>query len=84
MTPKKTMKQTLQTEPPKLKLDLKEDGLTFLTIALVSVIQAVAISGFYVPHSFLSGGVTGISMLVNYITGLPTWPFIILLNIPSC
>ena len=82
MTPQKTMKQTLQTEPPKLKLDLKEDGLTFLTIALVCLIQGVAISGFYVPHSFLGGGVTGISMLVNYITGLPTWPFIILLNIP--
>ena len=76
------MKQTLQTEPPKLKLDLKEDGLTFLTIALVCLIQGVAISGFYVPHSFLGGGVTGISMLINYITGLPTWPFIILLNIP--
>ena len=82
MTPQKTMKQTLQTEPPKLKLDLKEDGLTFLTIALVCLIQGVAISGFYVPHSFLGGGVTGISMLINYITGLPTWPFIILLNIP--
>ena len=80
--PAKRMKQTIQTEPPKAKLDLKEDGLTFLTIALVCLIQGVAISGFYVPHSFLGGGVTGISMLINYITGLPTWPFIILLNIP--
>ena len=50
--PAKRMKQTIQTEPPKAKLDLKEDGLTFLTIALVSVIQAVAISGFYVPTAF--------------------------------
>lgn len=75
-----------QRQPRRQKLtwDLKEDGITFGLIVLVGLIQSVAMNGFYVPHGFLSGGVTGVAMLINYLTGLPTWPFIILLNIPIC
>lgn len=68
----------------RFRFDPREDILTLLIIALVSMIQSAAIAGFYVPHGFLSAGVTGIAMLVNYTTGLPTWLFVLLLNVPIC
>jgi uncharacterized membrane-anchored protein YitT (DUF2179 family) len=64
------------------KFDLKQDSLTLVTIALVSFIQSLAINGLYVPHGFLSGGISGLSLLIHYTTGLPGWMFILLLNIP--
>lgn len=61
----------------------KEDSLTLLIIAAVCFVQAAAIQGFYVPHMVLSGGYTGLAMLINYVFGLPAWIFIIALNIPT-
>ncbi len=66
------------------KLNFKEDMLTLLLIAAVSLVQAVAINGFYVPHHFLSGGITGVALLVEYVFNLPSWVIIIVLNIPVC
>ena len=67
-----------------LKLNFKKDMLTLLLIAAVSLVQAVAINGFYVPHHFLSGGITGVALLLEYVFGLPSWVVIIVLNIPVC
>ena len=66
------------------KFDPKEDTITLLIIALVCMIHASALTGFYMPHGFLSGGVTGVAMLTNYMTGVPMWMVIIGLNIPIC
>ena len=66
------------------KFNFKEDMLTLLLIAAVSLVQAVAINGFYVPHHFLSGGITGVALLVEYVFALPSWILIIVLNIPVC
>ena len=74
----------MKQKNPTFKFDPKEDTLTLLVIVGVCLVQAAAITGFYVPHQFLSGGVTGAAMLVNYVSGLPTWAFIIGLNIPIC
>ncbi|NCB31649.1 MAG: YitT family protein [Clostridia bacterium] len=74
----------MESKVQKFKFDPKEDTITLLIIAVVCMIQAAALTGFYVPHGFLSGGVTGVAMLINYITGLPIWVFIIGLNIPIC
>ncbi|MEA5060133.1 MAG: YitT family protein [Candidatus Pelethousia sp.] len=74
----------MESKVQKFKFDPKEDTITLLIIAVVCMIQAAALTGFYVPHGFLSGGVTGMAMLINYITGLPIWVFIIGLNIPIC
>ncbi|MDR0840859.1 MAG: YitT family protein [Christensenellaceae bacterium] len=67
-----------------LKFDLKEDCITLAVIAVVCFVQSAALAGFYVPHGFLSGGITGVAMLINYSSGLPTWLFVLLLNIPTC
>ena len=51
-------------------------------IVVVCFIQTVVLSYFYEPFHFLSGGVTGVAMLVNYLTSLPKWVIMIALNIP--
>lgn len=74
----------MENDRPKFKFDPKEDTITLLGIALVCLIQATALTGFYIPHGFLSGGITGVAMLANYAAGIPTWVVIIGLNIPIC
>ncbi len=43
---------------------------------------AVAITYFFVPHRLLSGGVGGISIMIQYLTGYSSGIFIFLINIP--
>ncbi|MBQ3551965.1 MAG: YitT family protein [Clostridia bacterium] len=66
------------------KFMMKEDIITTLIIILVSFIQGAAINIFYVQHSFLSGGFTGIGLLLDYAIGLPAWVTLLVLNIPAC
>ena len=64
------------------KFDLKQDAVTFVIVIAACFIQALPINGFYVPHSFLSGGVTGVALLLDYVFDIPSWIPIIILNIP--
>lgn len=64
------------------KIDWKQDLITLGLIIAISFAQALFINGFYVPHSFLSGGITGVSLLVDYALNIPSWAVIIVLNIP--
>jgi uncharacterized membrane-anchored protein YitT (DUF2179 family) len=74
----------MPVEKKKTGFNFKEDLITLLLIAVVLVVQAVAINGFYVPHQFLSGGITGVALLVEYLFDIPSWILIIILNIPVC
>ncbi|HEX2986420.1 MAG TPA: YitT family protein [Caproiciproducens sp.] len=47
-----------------------------------SFIYAVSVNVFTAPNKIAPGGVTGISTMVNYITGWPIGMFSLLLNIP--
>ncbi|NLH02147.1 MAG: YitT family protein [Clostridiales bacterium] len=51
-------------------------------IIIGSLIFAVGIQWFYHPAKLVSGGVTGIAMIVNYLTGTPVGIMIIVLNVP--
>lgn len=62
----------------KITLDARRISIVLLGCLLL----AIGINGFLVPHHLLSGGVTGLSILLNYITGLPVGLMIFLLNIP--
>lgn len=62
----------------------KEDAKTLLLIIAACLIQSFAISAFYTPNHFLSGGVTGVAMLIQYVTGIPRFVPLILLNVPIC
>lgn len=65
-----------------LKFNPKRDTVTLLIIVASCFVQAFAIVGFYVPHGFLSGGVTGVSLLIKYLFEIPSWVLIVVLNIP--
>lgn len=64
------------------KNKIKDRVLTAFLIVVVCFIQGLAINGLYVPHGFLSGGITGLSLLLDYTLEVPTWITIIVLNIP--
>lgn len=66
----------------RLKIDPKEDLITLGTMLALCLVQGLVINGFYVPNSFLSGGITGISLLFNYLWGLPSWLCLLVLNMP--
>ena len=51
-------------------------------ILLGAAIFALGIQWFYHPATLLSGGVTGIAMMINYITGWPIGVMMFIMNLP--
>ena len=56
--------------------------LDFVGIAVGAVIAAFAIEEFLVPCTILDGGVVGIGIIVNYLTGWPLGILTVVLNTP--
>jgi uncharacterized membrane-anchored protein YitT (DUF2179 family) len=54
----------------------------YLIIVLASLIQAVSLRIFFVPANLASGGVSGISQLINHFTGWPIGLMILIGNVP--
>lgn len=46
------------------------------------LLAAFGLKGFLVPNNFIDGGVTGISLLANHITGVPVSVWLLLFNAP--
>lgn len=63
------------------ELKLKS-ALNVIKILLGSAIFAVGIQWFFHPAALLSGGVTGIAMVINYLTSAPTGVMLAALNLP--
>lgn len=55
---------------------------SYVILTAAAVIYAAAISLFLNPNNIAPGGVTGISILVNRFTGIPTGTMNMLINIP--
>lgn len=53
-----------------------------IAIVVGELLCAGAITYFFVPHRLLSGGIGGISIMIQYLTGYSSGIFIWLLNIP--
>jgi uncharacterized membrane-anchored protein YitT (DUF2179 family) len=47
-----------------------------------SILYAFGLRAFIVPNHFIDGGVTGLSIITSYLTGLPISAFVIVFNIP--
>lgn len=60
---------------------LKKFRDVFLILSGI-ICASVGLKGFLLPNSFLDGGVTGISLLLNNITNVPLPILIVLINIP--
>lgn len=64
------------------KKTLKRRIEDYLTMTLAAGIYAVAVSMFLDPNSLAPGGVTGIAIILNRITGLETGTWMFAVNIP--
>ena len=68
-----------------MKIDKKHLRRNLADLSLVilgSIIMGIGYSLFLIPHHFVPGGVSGISMIINYLTKLPVGMMILVLNIP--
>ena len=54
----------------------------YLTITLGTCISGVALNSFFLPHQLLSGGITGLGMILYYLFGWQVSVTNILFNIP--
>lgn len=63
-------------------MDFKTTIKRVIFIALGCLISAVGINAFIIPHKLLSGGVSGIAILLQYLFKVPSGVFVLLLNIP--
>ncbi len=46
------------------------------------LISAIGLSLFYIPNHFVSGGLSGFALIMEYLLGTPSWLVIPLLNLP--
>jgi uncharacterized membrane-anchored protein YitT (DUF2179 family) len=56
--------------------------LDYFLIIVAALIQALSLRLFFIPANLASGGVSGISQLINHFTGWPIGLMILLGNIP--
>lgn len=54
----------------------------YILIAIAALIQAVSLRIFFVPANLASGGVSGISQLINHFTGWPIGLMVLIGNLP--
>lgn len=66
------------TESKSIKRHILDYGI----IALAAILYAVGVSLFLDPNNLASGGITGIAIILNRITGLETGTLYLILNIP--
>lgn len=61
---------------------MSENFKKIIAIIIGELLCAMAITFFFVPHKLLSGGVSGIAILLQYITSYSSGFFIFIINIP--
>lgn len=64
------------------KKSLKRRAADYAEITVASVLYSVAVSLFLDPNALAPGGVTGIAIILNRITGLETGTLVMLINLP--
>lgn len=60
----------------------KENLKRLLLVIMGSLIYAIGVNMFLIPHKLLSGGVAGIAIMLQYLTNIQSGYFILLINIP--
>ncbi len=65
-----------------MRLQTRNTIIRVFYIILGSFIYSIAINALFIPHHLLSGGVTGIAMMLEYLFNIPTSISIVILNIP--
>lgn len=65
-----------------MQRDLRYNTMRYVKVGLGALIGAVSVNTFLVPHHFLSGGVSGIALILHYLFNLPVGVSILVMNIP--
>ncbi|TET23818.1 MAG: YitT family protein [Candidatus Stahlbacteria bacterium] len=65
-----------------LKINWRHELRDAAFIAVGSAVCGIAYAMFLIPHHIVSGGVGGISIIINYLTDLPVSLFYIAINVP--
>ena len=65
-----------------MKKKLSKIFAKYLLVLLGSIVYAIGFQFFMFPNAIVSGGISGISMILNAFTGLPVGMTVIVLNIP--
>ncbi|MBI5695569.1 MAG: YitT family protein [Nitrospirae bacterium] len=60
----------------------KKESINVVLILLGILSAGMGVKGFLLPSRFIDGGVTGISMLVSYSSGLPLPVLLLVINLP--
>jgi len=61
---------------------MKKISKNIFGISLGAALVAISISLFIVPHKLISGGISGLSLIVYYLTNIPVSLLIFIFNIP--
>ncbi len=64
------------------KINFKNLLWRCLLVLIGAIIYAFAVTSFYVPANLMTGGLTGISLILNRLAGLPVGVMMIALNTP--
>lgn len=62
--------------------NFKEQARSIFFITLGAVFASIGLKGFLLPNNFFDGGITGVSLFLNYLTKINISLLIIILNIP--
>jgi uncharacterized membrane-anchored protein YitT (DUF2179 family) len=67
----------------KVSRELLVSGIKRISgVALGAWIVALSLNYFIVPNRIVDGGVTGIAIIIHYVTNLPTGWMVLILNVP--
>jgi len=64
------------------RINRRKEIVRLIMIAAGITSAAFGLKGFLIPNEFIDGGVTGISLLISSLTGLPISALLIVINIP--
>lgn len=64
------------------KLNTREIIIKILFIIIGNLLCSIAFNVFFIPNRLLSGGVGGLGIIIQYLTGIPTGISVFFLNIP--
>ncbi|MBQ7453723.1 MAG: YitT family protein, partial [Selenomonadaceae bacterium] len=54
----------------------------YIQLCIGAVIAALGLELFLIPNEVIDGGVVGLSIMAQYITGLPLGVFLVVFNLP--
>ena len=76
------MKRKTRVKLLKFRRTFLDIAKRLLIIAAGSSLIAITFNAFVIPYGLLSGGISGLALLGNYIFNIPVYLGIFLLNIP--